>query len=138
MKTHVDRSKHENLLKSYNFKIQRFSLSRVTTNSKICIDHVIASFPKENRFIRLNISDHYALEPNLPIQQCLRKNDCLYCPKGRNLNKLKGNHSLNSFLPPKHYLGLKPKLSPIDEDTTYILETKSVLRNLHLKNTESE
>ena len=123
MKTHIIRTKYKNLLESYNFKIQNFLPTRVPTKSKTCIDHVITSFLIETQTTPLTTSDHYAVEPIIPFLPGLTKNHCLYYPKRKNLNKLKGNHYLNFIFLLNHYLGLKPQISSIDEDTTYILGT---------------
>ena len=65
LKTHTDKTKYENLLKSYNLKIQNFLPTRATTKSKI--DHVITRFPKKPELYhwlfqittRLNLLYHF-------------------------------------------------------------------------------
>ena len=69
------------------------------------------------------ISDHYALEPNIPPLQGLKKNYCLYCSKQRNLNKLKSSTSLNFLFLLIYRLGLKPQFSSKKDGNIYIFGT---------------
>ena len=81
---------------------------------------MITSFPIQTRNVPLTISDHYAVEPIIPLQPCLKKKDCLYYPKWRNLNKQRQIFS-GLLFSTESLCGLKSKFTSIDEDTAYML-----------------
>ena len=123
MKTHIDRTKYKNLLESYNCKIQDVLPTRVTMESKTCIDNVITSFPIQTLNIPLTISEHYPVEPIITLQQCLTKNDCSRCLKRKNLNELESNKFLKFRFLLNNYLCVISQFPSIDENTCYILGT---------------
>ena len=62
-----EKRKYVTLLAAYGYEIQNSSPTRVTTTSSTCLDHVISGFPIEIKTVKVTISDHYALQSEIPI-----------------------------------------------------------------------
>ena len=83
------------MLAAYGYEIQNSSPTRVTSTSATCLDHVISCFPIETRTIKISISDHYALESDIPVLLKGKKKarePQLLC---RDLRNIKGPKALN-------------------------------------------
>ena len=62
-----EKQNYVNLLAAYGYEIQNSLPTRVTTTSSSCLDHVISCFPIESKTVKVTISDHYALQSEVPI-----------------------------------------------------------------------
>lgn len=66
--------KYQNVLSSFGLSICNDTPTRVTKNSKTCIDHTISSVFLDTRTVDCDISDHSAVEIELPLSN-LKQNE---------------------------------------------------------------
>ena len=95
LKPSYEKTKYENLIHSYGYRIRNFQATRVTATSATCLDHVITSSMVETKTITITISDHYAVEFTASFWTSRSEISTEKPIKKRNLNKLKGDQYLN-------------------------------------------
>ena len=88
---------YRDLLANFDLEVQNSEATRVTLNSKTCIDHIISPTKVEVNTICCNDSDHYALltEVEINSKQTVTDQQKLQL---RNIEKLKNSNKIVNFL----------------------------------------
>ena len=94
LKPSYKKTKYENLIQSYGYRIRNYQATRVTETSATCLDHVTTSSMVETRTITITISDHYAVEFTASFWTSPSDISTEKPIKQRNLNELKGDQFL--------------------------------------------
>ena len=109
-----DSRKYKNLLKAFGFKIQNNLPTRITINSKSCIDHL---FTQKNSTqtdtIKTTISDHFTVLADLGIKTESNSNTNGYT--FRNLRNLKNANAIKFLFFLNHEFGKRNESAQIDD-----------------------
>ena len=93
--TDNDKVNYENLLNSFDCKIQNTLPTRVTPTTKSCLDHWIASDELYTQTIETTISDHFTVAASIPLTSRKSYKKELEKKKVRKMKNLKGDNALN-------------------------------------------
>ena len=113
--------KYINLLKAFGFEIQNNLPTRITINSKSCIDHIITQKNIQTDTIKATISDHFTVMADLGIKTESYSNTNSYT--SRNLRNLKNENAIKFLFFLNHELGKMNKAAPIDDKVEYLAKT---------------
>ena len=91
-----DLSKYKSLLNCYSLSVRNFLPTRVNATNATYLDHVVTSYPKNTEYLKLTISDHYAVEMELDVCSAINRTDDIIF-KNRCLQNLEGPKSINFF-----------------------------------------
>ena len=67
LKDNQDRTNYENLPTAFGFEVHNFEPTRVTVESRSCVDHIKSNIQLRTENVPSTISDHYKKIVNFPV-----------------------------------------------------------------------
>ena len=123
MKDETKNNRYENVLNAYDLAVQNSEPTRVTPQSKTCLDHFISSSPTDTIALKTKISDHYTILGKIPLNY--NKTNESFRPKVamRDLRNTKNENALNFLFQLNHKLKKIPDFAPAEEQLESIIKS---------------
>ena len=104
LKDETNNNRYDNFLNAYDLAVQNSEPTRVTPQSKTCLDHFISSNPTDTITLKTTISDHYTILGKIPLKY--HKTNESVRPKVimRDLRNIKNENALNFLFLLNHKL----------------------------------
>ena len=117
----TDSKNYKNLLMAFGFEVQNNLPTRITINSKSCIDHIITQKNTQTDTIETTISDHFTIMADLGIKTESNSDTNGYT--FRNLRNLKNENAIKFLFYLNHELGKMNESALIDDKVEYLAKT---------------
>ena len=114
LKDETNNNRYENILIANDLAVQNSEPTRVTPQSKTCLDHFISSSPTDTITLKTTISDHYTILGKIPLKY--HKTNESFRPKVlmRDLRDIKNENALNFLFLQIHKIKKMPEFAPAE------------------------